>query len=324
MWVQKDLSDRAVELQESIHFEPATWRDQFSPPIRTEIAFMMREIRHCGLGVLLLVGLMGLRGPRPVQGQAEQGFDYGDYGTALKRYVDDRGMVDYRRLKANPEELLSYVKAVATLPRGQYEAWDDEAKIAFWLNAYNGLTLKAIIDHYPIKSSFLRSRIYPKNSIRQIPGVWDKIRFTVMGRKMTLEHIEHKILRVEFNEPRIHMAMVCAAIGCPPLRNEPYTGARLGEQLDDQTRDFLGSRQKFRVDRGKRTVYVSPIFKWFAKDFVQTYAPARNLSGQGREGSAVLNFIAGYLDEASQSALRRGGLKIKYLDYDWSLNEQKG
>jgi Protein of unknown function, DUF547 len=285
---------------------------------------MMREMIHCGFGVLFLAGLMGLQSPAPTQGQTEMGFDYGDYGAALEAYVDDRGMVNYGKLKANSKELLSYVKAIGTLPRRQYQAWDNNAKIAFWLNAYNGLTLKAIIDNYPIKSSFLRSRIYPKNSIRQIPGVWDKIQFTVMGRKVTLEHIEHKILRVEFNEPRIHMAMVCAAIGCPPLRNEPYVGGRLGEQLDDQTRDFLGNRRKFRVDRGKGAVYVSPIFKWFAKDFVTAYAPARNLGGQSKGNSAVLNFIAGYLDEAAQSTLRRGGLKIKYLDYDWSLNEQKG
>jgi hypothetical protein len=267
---------------------------------------------------------MVLYAPAPTHGQREQGFDYGDYATALETYVDDRGMVDYRRLKANPKELLSYMKAIAALPRGQYEAWDDDAKIAFWLNVYNGLTLQAIIDHYPIKSSFLKSAIYPKNSIRQISGVWDKLRFTVMGRKVTLNHIEHKILRVEFNEPRIHMALVCAAVGCPRLRNEPYVGERLGEQLDDQTRDFLGSRQKFRVDRGKRTVYASPIFKWFGKDFVKTYAPARKSGGQSQANSAVLNFIAGYLDETAQGYLRRGDLKIKYLDYDWSLNEQKG
>ncbi|MHC4517985.1 MAG: DUF547 domain-containing protein [Planctomycetota bacterium] len=285
---------------------------------------MIREIKHCGFGVLLLVGLVVLQMPARTQGQTERGFDNADYATALETYVDDRGMVNYRKLKANPKALLSYVKAIATLGRDQYQAWGDHVKIAFWLNAYNGLTLKAIIDNYPIKSSFLKSRIYPKNSIRQIPGVWDKIEFTVMGRKVTLEHIEHEILRVEFNEPRIHMAMVCAAMGCPTLRDEPYVGDRLGEQLDDQTHRFLASRKKFRIDRGKRTVYVSPIFKWFAKDFVKTYAPARNVGRQSREGSAVLNFIAGYLDGAAPSTIRRGDLKIKYLDYDWSLNEQKG
>lgn len=285
---------------------------------------MIREMKHCGFGALLLVGLVVLPRPASTREQAGQGFDYGDYATALESYVDDRGMVHYRKLKANPEALLSYIKTMATLERARYQAWDDNAKMAFWLNAYNGLTLKAIIDHYPIKSSWLKSRVYPRNSIRQIPGVWDEIKFTVMGRKVTLEHIEHKILRLEFNEPRIHMALVCAAMGCPTLRNEPYVGECLDAQLDDQTRDFLSSRQKFRVDRGKGTVHVSPIFKWFAKDFVKTYAPAGKLGGQSREGSAVLNFIAGYLDGATASALRRGDLKIKYLDYNWALNEQKG
>jgi len=99
----------------------------------------------------------------------KQGFDYSDFAEALKINVDDAGMVNYRKL------------------------WDDNAKIAFWLNAYNALTLEAIIDNYPIKSSFFKSRIYPKNSIRQITGVWDKIKFKVMGQNLTLGHIEHKL-----------------------------------------------------------------------------------------------------------------------------------
>ena len=139
--------------------------------------------------------------------------------------------------------------------------------------------------------------VYPKNSIRQISGVWDRLKFTVVGEKMTLEHIEHKILRVRFNEPRIHMALVCAAMGCPPPRNEPYVGDRLDQQLDDQTHRFLGNRDNFRIDRKENVVHLSSIFKWFAEDFVETYAPARNLGRHDEEVSAVLNFIARYLDD---------------------------
>jgi hypothetical protein len=241
----------------------------------------------------------------------------------LKTYVDDNGMVDYRGLKAGPEKLIAYIEAMSRLPRSRYEAWSDDAKIAFWLNAYNGLTLKAIIDNYPIKSSFFKSAVYPKNSIRQIGGVWDKLKFPVMGQKLTLEHIEHKILRVQFNEPRIHMALVCAAMSCPRLRNEPYVPDRLGEQLDDQTRDFLGNRSKFRIDRGKKRVYLSAIFKWFGKDFVKTYAPSRNLGRHDKTKSAALGFVAGYLDGADKSYVTAGDYRVTYLDYDWSLNEQK-
>ena len=154
-------------------------------------------------------------------------------------------------MQAKRGELDEFVTAFGRLDEKVYEKWDEKAKIAFWLNAYNAFTLKAIIDNYPIKSSFFRSRVYPKNSIRQIPGVWDKIPFTVMGQDLTLEHIEHKILREGFDEPRIHMALVCAAIGCPPLRNEPYLGEELDDQLDDQTRRFLANQEKFKIARSR-------------------------------------------------------------------------
>jgi len=275
---------------------------------------MTSDLRYSGFVVGLLAALSCFQALGYSQGLDGQAFDYADYAEVLKAYVDENGMVDYQQLKARPQRLSAYVKAIATLPRPRYLTWDDRAKIAFWLNAYNGLTLKAIIDNYPIKASFLKSRIYPKNSIRQIPGIWDKIKFTVMGRQ---------VLRVEFNEPRIHMAMVCAALGCPPLRNEPYLGSRLDEQLDDQTRNFLGHRQKLRIDRGKGLVYLSPIFKWFKNDFVRTGASAGNVGRHGKEMSSVLSFIARYLDEADGRYVRAGDFKVKYLDYDWSLNEQK-
>jgi hypothetical protein len=118
------------------------------------------------------------------------------------------------------------------------------------------------------------------------------------------------------------MALVCAAMSCPPLRSEPYLGSRLDQQLDDQTRRFLGNRDKFRIDRGQDVVYLSPIFKWFAEDFVKTYAPARNFGRHGKEASAVLNFIAGYLDDRGAQYVRSGDFRVKYMDYDWSLNEQ--
>jgi len=282
------------------------------------------DMRHARLAGLFWVVLSScpLLGWAQTQEETREPFDYGDYAEVLRIYVNEKGMVDYRQLKASPDKLLSHLHAVARLPRSRYQKWDDPAKIAFWINAYNGLTLKAITDNHPIKASFWRSRIYPKNSIRQIPGVWDEIEFAVMGQKKTLEQIEHKILRAQFNEPRIHMALVCAAMGCPVLRDEPYSGGQLNEQFDDQARDFLSDRRKLRIDRRKNVVYLSPIFKWFGQDFVRTYAPAQSLGRHDGETSAVLNFVAAYLDEVEKRYVRVGDFKVKYLDYDWSLNEQ--
>lgn len=251
------------------------------------------------------------------------GFDYDHYAVVLKHHVDKTGMVNYKNLKTEPQQLQTFVTALTALDANTYKNWSEKQQITFWLNTYNGLTLKVIIDNYPIKSSFFRSRVYPKNSIRQIAGVWDKITFSVMARKLTLGHIEHEILRKKFDEPRIHMALVCAAMGCPPLRNEPYLAAQLDQQLDGQSRRFLSNVEKFRIDQKNGVIYLSPIFKWFAEDFVNKYAPNKNIGSYERNTSAVLNFIAAYLPKSQADFVLKGNFKIKYLKYDWSLNEQK-
>ena len=257
------------------------------------------------------------------EGGGKQSFDYGDYGAVLKEFVDERGMVDYKGLKAKRGRLNAYVAAIGKVSNAEYVKWSRQEQVAFWINAYNGLTLKAIIDNYPIKSGLLASLRYPKNSIRQISGVWDKLKFTVMGREMTLDEIEHKTLRKKFDEPRIHVALVCAAMGCPPLRNEPYTEAKLNKQLDDQAKKFMAHPEKFKIDRGQKRVYLSSIFKWFDKDFVNKYGPSTGFKGHDKEEQAVLNFVSRYLSANDAEYLRGGKYKIKYLDYDWSLNEQK-
>jgi hypothetical protein len=255
--------------------------------------------------------------------EGAKAFDYADYAAALKSYVDDEGMVDYRGLKAEPGDLLSFVRRIGRLPRRTYAGWRDPAKIAFWINAYNGVTLKVITDHYPIRASFPRSLVYPSNSIRQISGVWDEIKHPVLGEKMTLDHIEHKILRKEFNEPRIHMALVCAAMGCPPLRNEPYVADRLDKQFDNQARRFLDDPKKFRIAYREKRVYLSSIFKWFGEDFIPTYLPAERFEGFSKKERAVLAYIRPFLRPRQRGFLATNDYRIRYLDYDWSLNEQE-
>jgi hypothetical protein len=245
-----------------------------------------------------------------------------DFAAVLKTYVNQNGMVDYRGLKDNSGRLISFVAALDVLPQDVYQKWSVKEKIAFWINAYNALTLKAIIDNYPISAGFFKALAYPRNSIRQIPGVWDNLRFGVLGKRMTLDEIEHSTLRKDFNEPRIHLALVCAAMGCPPLRNEPYIGDKLDQQLDDQARHFLANSQKFAINRDQGKVYLSPIFKWFGGDFVKTYGTDREFAGFSPEERAVLNFITKYFKAQDQEYLRQGVYTISYLDYDWSLNEQ--
>lgn len=164
--------------------------------------------------------------------------------------------------------------------------------------------------------------VYPKNSIRQIPGVWDELNFPVLGRQLTLNDIEHQIIRKEFPEPRIHLALVCASGGCPPLRGEPYRGETLETQLEDQAKVFLSDPEKFRIDREQNRIYLSAIFDWFKQDFTEKYTTETGFQGGTDAERPVLKFISSYLNEQDAQYLREGKYKIEYLDYDWSLNEQ--
>ncbi|HDY88243.1 MAG TPA: DUF547 domain-containing protein [bacterium] len=245
-----------------------------------------------------------------------------EYASILKSYVDDSGMVNYRELKKNNDRLEFAYNALAKIQEAEYNQWTESEKIAFLINTYNFLTLKVIIDNYPVKPSFFSSLRFPKNSIRQISGVWDEIQFTIMGQKMTLDHIEHEILRRQFDEPRIHMVLVCAAMGCPPLRKEPYSASKLDKQFEDQIRRFINDSSKFRIDKQKNHIYLSSIFKWFGDDFIQRYGTNDVLSNHNEQERAVLYYFAQYLSPLEYDFLLSESYDISYLDYDWTLNEQ--
>lgn len=272
------------------------------------------------LPVLILAGCGGFDNSQNISEQTQQvqqystasakEFNYQTYSSILTEYVNKQGLVDYKKLKENRQKLDEFNGAIGAVKPSEYNSWTDAEKIAFLINAYNSLTLEAIIDNYPTKS------------IRNIPGVWKIRRFDFVGNKFSLDHIEHQILRKEFDRPGIHVALVCAAISCPLLRTEPYTGEKLVSQLDDQARKFIGNNQNFRIDRQENTVYLSSIFKWFGEDFEKSYAKDRNLEGLKQKETAVINYISKYVNSDDMKYLEQGGYQVKYLDYDWSLNAQ--
>jgi len=232
------------------------------------------------------------------------------FAEVLAQYVDEQGLVDYDTLQENRSQLDAYNASLQLLAPETYESWSDEEKIALLINAYNSLTLKAIIDESPIK-----------DSIKDIPCVWRFKRHGILRDEQTLNNIEHDILRADFSEPRIHAALVCAAISCPYLRQEPFTGEDLDAQLDDQSRIFISRPEAFEIDRENNEVRLSAIFDWFGQDWVPGFGTDEGFSGNANE-RAVLNFISGYLDEADSEYLKAGGYKVRYNDYDWSLNRQ--
>ena len=238
-------------------------------------------------------------------------FNYQAYDSVLQAYVNARGLVNYQELQANRQKLDQFNQSLSRVNSETYKSWSDQEKLAFLLNAYNSLTLQSIIDQNPLKKS-----------IRNIPGVWKRRKFKIAGMEKTLDNIEHDIIRKDFNDPRIHMALVCAAMSCPILRNEAYSAEELDLQLDDQTRKFITSSQGFKIDREQKKVYLSSIFKWYGQDWIASYGTENKFTGSKKQ-KAVLNFISQYLNSQDRQYLEQGKYKISYLDYDWSLNKQE-
>ena len=237
------------------------------------------------------------------------GFDHQHirWNDLLRRYVETDGAisrVDYAAILQNQTILNQYLEELEAVSLEEYHNWSESERLAFLVNAYNAFTVKLIVDNYPV------------DSIKDLGGwfstPWKKRFFTLFGEKKHLDNIEHDIIRKEFNEPRIHFAVNCASLGCPALRQEAYVADRLDQQLEESTQVFLMDVRRNRYDPESRTLELSPIFKWYGGDFEKTIG-----SVQAFVASRITN------DPQTQEQVRQGEVKIKYLDYDWSLNDQK-
>lgn len=250
-----------------------------------------------------------------------QATDVSAYADVLKTHVNDAGRVNYAALSKDPAPLNRYLDSLKNADPKAFAAQSEPQRLATWINAYNAFTLKSIIDHYPLTKLPQQAKDAPRNSIRQIPGVWKKRTHSVLGRSLTLDQIEHEVIRKEFKEPRIHMALVCASIGCPLLRNEPYAASKLEDQLADQTRKFLRESHAFKVDERKKTLYVSALFDWFKDDFTWSHKGKgpRRIKEPMR---SVVAFVDTYTAPVHDDFLQSGKFTIKHTAYDWALNEQ--
>lgn len=248
---------------------------------------------------------------------------YDKCADILKNYVDDKGMVDYKMLKRKKPELNQILDEFAKLDPNTYNSWSKEDKIALWLNAYNIKMLKIIVDNYPIQSQRVLRVLWGPDSIRHIEGIWDKYKFTVMDEEFTLKEIEQRFFHKEFDEPRVFFAISYASLSSPPLRNEPYYGYKLYEQLDDQTKKFLSSPLVFRIDREKQAVSLSAIFHptWYGEDFISKYGTDKKFKDQPPSVRAVLNFATNYISEQDRLSLERENYSVRYITYNWTLND---
>ncbi|WP_290702080.1 DUF547 domain-containing protein, partial [Lacinutrix sp.] len=199
--------------------------------------------------------------------------------------VSDAGNVNYNSIKSNRKELTNYITALGdNMPN---DAWSKEDKLAYWINAYNAMTVDLILRNMPIKS------------IKDIKDPWEQRLWKLGSKWYNLEEIEHQILR-KMDEPRIHFAIVCASFSCPKLQNEAFTASNLETQLTDATKEFLSDTKRNKIS--KNTIELSNIFKWFKKDFEQ-------------DGS-LIDFLNKYSDVSITSKAKKS-----YLDYNWDLNK---
>ena len=278
-------------------------------------------------GHYLIVGLLGLTSlsffADHLAGlEAGRGFDYYRYEAVLRRFVDDQGRVDYRLLRENREQLDVFVKSLADFPPRYYYRWPEADRIALWINASNAHVLQVVIDNYPIKPTAAGAG-FPKNSIRQIGGALDGNPMVVMGSKMTVQGLVRH-MREQFGEPRVHFALAPAALGGPPLRREPYTGAKLNEQLEQQAALFLANPANFRIEAERKTVVLSAVFKELGGDFAGRHGTDSVFTRHNRNERAVLSFISCHVSPQESRYLVSGDYVVRYAEYDWRLNVQSG
>ncbi|MCK4292661.1 MAG: DUF547 domain-containing protein [Planctomycetes bacterium] len=244
----------------------------------------------------------------------------------LKTYVDKKGMVNYKKLRYKKLELKSLLNEFDNLDPNEYKSWAREDRIALWINAYNIQMLNIITRNYPIKPSSRILLIFPgwgPNSIRHIEGIWTKDKFFVTDEVFTLEQIEERFFRKEFQDPRIFFVLTRATVSGPPLRNEPYYGHKLNKQLDDQVKKFLAGPLAFKIDKQKGKVYLSALFQKpeYGKEFLSKYGTDKKFKGKEPETSAVLNFITNYVSEDTKTFLELGNYTVQFMAYNWTIND---
>ena len=264
--------------------------------------------------IKIVAGYACLSGVSATFSQQNGSFDaqFSAWDGLLKKHVkwlpdNKQSRVNYKAFAADRGELKKVLDSFSAVTKSDFDKWLREQQMVFLINAYNAFTVELILTKYPDLKSIkdLGSFITPP---------WKKKFFTLLGEERHLDWIEHEQLRPKYNEPRVHVAVNCASIGCPALPPEAFTVSRLDNQLEEGMQRFLGDRTRNRYADGK--LEVSQIFKWFREDFEK-----------GNKGFAKLEDVfAKYADQlatapADREKIRAKSVSISHLDYDWSLND---
>ena len=231
-------------------------------------------------------------------------YDEAQLDTLLNKYVNSEGLVDYTAWKNSSEDLSAIRTLTDNLASFDPSSLPEQERLAFWINAYNAFALREVLARYPVES------IRPRDFL----GIPERSFFTeekheVDGVSYSLDGIENDVLRAEFEEPRIHFAIVCASTSCPELRTEAYTADKLETQLNEQARSFVNDPSRNRYNPETDTASISKIFNWFEGDFTAVAA-------------SVPAYLTSYAGEGATAVLESPELNVEYMSYDWGLNDQ--
>jgi hypothetical protein len=263
------------------------------------------------LACVLVAGVPAQDAPSAPMDPLHRPFD-----TILDIYVRD-GLVYYFALKQERARFDRYVNSLASAEMP--ETAERNRRLAFWINAYNAFVLQTVIDHYPIRS---RAATYPSNSIRQVPGAFERRQFRAAGRTVTLDQIEKDII-IPMGDARAVLALGRGALGGGRLKSEAFTGERLDEQLEAATREVVNRREIVFVDRQNGVLSVSPMFSWREDAFIATFAAKAQPAFASRSPleRAVLAMIAPLVVRSEAEFLEENRFRMEFHEFDWRLND---
>jgi hypothetical protein len=276
-----------------------------------------------GTLIALAISVFALDGPSAAQSPTPSDVDalHRPFEEILDIYVRD-GLVYYQALKQERGKFDRYVQALGEVSADTLKSWAPDRQLAYWINAYNAFVLRTVIDGYPIRG---KAPDYPPNSIRQIPGAFERRQFRAGGRMLTLDAIEKEVIG-EFNDARALLALGRAAIGGPRLKSEAFTAARLDSQLQTMASELVESRDLIWVDIANARLSVNPLFSWrepiFTKSLSERAAPV--YAGRSPLERSVLALIDPLLVPNESEFLRKNTFRMVFHDFDWKLNDLTG
>jgi len=265
-------------------------------------------------GVLLLAAGLLLLVPVPVQAEPFD-HEHATWNLLVKNNVHwnlnrTASLVNYAGFQKTHDFLKRYLFSLSAVTRTEFDTFRREQQLAFLINAYNAFTVELILTEYPEVTS-----IKELGSLFSSP--WKRKFFLLLGESQNLDGIEHELIRGSgrYDEPLIHFAVNCASIGCPALLDEAFVAEKLDQQLLESTERFLSDRSRNRFDARTGTLEISSIFDWYAEDFSKGWRGYDSLHDFFRTHADWITD-----DAESVENLKEAGLRIEFLDYDWSLN----